>query len=133
MCIRDSYNTPPVFQIYVMQQTLKWFKEIGGLDELEKRAKERAKVLYDEIDRSKVFRGVARKEDRSLMNVDFVLADEYKDKEAEFFDFAKKRGMEGIKGHRSIGGCRCSLYNALPLYSVEALVKCMQDFEKEIL
>ena len=129
----DSYNTPPVFQIYVMQQTLKWFKEIGGLDELEKRAKERAKVLYDEIDRSKVFRGVARKEDRSLMNVDFVLADEYKDKESEFFDFAKKRGMEGIKGHRSIGGCRCSLYNALPLYSVEALVKCMQDFEKEIL
>ena len=87
-------------------------------------------MLYDEIDRNKMFVGTAVKEDRSIMNVCFIMADEYKDKEADFMAFAKERGMVGIKGHRSVGGFRASIYNACPLESVEALVACMQEFEK---
>ena len=127
---RSMFNTPPVFSIFVMHETLKWVKEQGGLDAMYKFNKEKAAILYDEIDRNKMFVGTAAKEDRSIMNVCFVMNDEYKDKEAEFLKFATERGMVGIKGHRSVGGFRASIYNACPKEAVEALVKCMQDFEK---
>ena len=98
---------------------------------MQRRAQARAKLLYDEIDRNKLFRGtVTNVEDRSLMNICFVMADEYKDLEADFLKFATERGMVGIKGHRSVGGFRASCYNALPIESVQALVDCMQEFEK---
>ena len=96
-----------------------------------RRAEARAKVLYDEIDRNKLFRGTVEKDSRSWMNICFVMNDEYKDLEKPFFDYATARGMVGIKGHRSVGGFRASCYNAMPMEGVEALVKCMQDFEKE--
>ena len=92
--------------------------------------KEKAELLYKEIDRNKMFKGTAAKEDRSLMNVCFVMADEYKEKEADFMAFSKERGMVGIKGHRSVGGFRASIYNSCPTESVKALVECMQEFEK---
>lgn len=127
---RSMFNTPPVFPIFVMHETLKWVKSIGGLDAMYKINKEKAGMLYDEIDRNKMFVGTAEKEDRSLMNVCFVMAEQYKDKEADFMAFAKERGMVGIKGHRSVGGFRASIYNACPVESVKALVECMQEFEK---
>ena len=96
-----------------------------------RRAEARAKVLYDEIDRNRLFRGTVEKDSRSLMNICFVMNDEYKDLEKPFFEYATQRGMVGIKGHRSVGGFRASCYNAMPMEGVEALVKCMQDFEKE--
>ena len=96
-----------------------------------RRDEARAKVLYDEIDRNKLFRGTVEKDSRSLMNICFVMNDEYKDLEKPFFEYATQRGMVGIKGHRSVGGFRASCYNAMPMEGVEALVKCMQDFEKE--
>ncbi len=98
---------------------------------MERRAIEKADLLYNEIDRNKLFVGTANKEDRSLMNICFVMKDEYKDLEADFQKFATERGMVGIKGHRSVGGFRASCYNALPKESVEALVACMQEFEKQ--
>ena len=128
---RSMFNTPPVFSIFVMHETLKWVKNLGGLEAMHKINKEKAELLYNEIDRNKMFVGTAAKEDRSLMNVCFVMAEEHKDKEAAFMDFAKAAGMVGIKGHRSVGGFRASIYNACPRESVEALVKCMQDFEKQ--
>lgn len=127
---RSMFNTPPVFPIFVMHETLKWVKELGGLEAMYKINKEKADLLYGEIDRNKMFVGTAAKEDRSLMNVCFVMADAYKDKEADFMNFAKERGMVGIKGHRSVGGFRASIYNACPVESVKALVACMQEFEK---
>lgn len=127
---RSMFNTPPVFPIFVMHETLKWVKSIGGLEAMYKINKEKAGMLYDEIDRNKMFVGTAEKEDRSLMNVCFVMAEQYKDKEADFMAFAKERGMVGIKGHRSVGGFRASIYNACPVESVKALVECMQEFEK---
>jgi phosphoserine aminotransferase len=127
---RSMFNTPPVFAIYVMHETLKWVKAQGGVDAMYKRNKEKAEMLYAEIDRNKMFVGTAAVEDRSLMNVCFVMNEEYKDKEGEFLDFAKARGMVGIKGHRSVGGFRASIYNACPMESVEALVDCMKEFEK---
>jgi phosphoserine aminotransferase len=127
---RSMFNTPPVFAIYVMHETLKWVKAQGGVDAMYKRNKEKAEMLYAEIDRNKMFVGTAAVEDRSLMNVCFVMNEEYKDKEGEFLDFAKARGMVGIKGHRSVGGFRASIYNACPRESVEALVDCMKEFEK---
>ena len=126
----SMFNTPPVFPIYVLKETLKWLKSIGGVDEIYRRNKEKAALLYDEIDRNPLFRGTVEKEDRSLMNICFVMADEYKDLEADFLKFATERGMVGIKGHRSVGGFRASCYNALPIESVQALVDCMQEFEK---
>lgn len=126
----SMFNTPPVFPIFVMTQTLKWLKELGGLDAVYKMNKEKAALLYNEIDRNKMFVGTAAKEDRSLMNICFVMADEYKDKEEAFMAFAKERGMVGIKGHRSVGGFRASTYNACPAESIKALVECMQEFEK---
>lgn len=127
----SMFNTPPVFSIFVMKETLKWLKGIGGLTVMQKMNKEKSDLLYNEIDRNSMFVGtVANKEDRSVMNHCWVMAPEYKDKEEAFMAFAKERGMIGIKGHRSVGGFRASLYNACPKASVEALVQCMQDFEK---
>ncbi len=125
----SMFNTPPVFPIYVMYQTLKWVKELGGVEVMQKRNQEKADLLYNEIDRNSMFRGTAAKEDRSLMNVCFVMAEGKEQYEAEFMEFAKSKGMVGIKGHRSVGGFRASIYNACPKESVEALVACMQEFE----
>jgi len=125
----SMYNTPPVLPIYSALETLRWIKSIGGLQEMEKRNIQKAKLLYDEIDRNPLFVGTAAKEDRSRMNICFVMKPEYADLEAEFLKFATERGMVGIKGHRSVGGFRASTYNALPLESVQALVDCMQAFE----
>lgn len=125
----SMFNTPPVVPIFCALQTLKWIKAQGGVKEMERRAIERADLLYAEIDRNKMFRGTAAKEDRSLMNICFVMADEHKDLEADFLKFATERGMSGIKGHRSVGGFRASCYNAMPLEGVQALVDCMKEFE----
>jgi phosphoserine aminotransferase len=126
----SMYNTPPVISIFVMNEMLKWIKGVGGIAKMEELAKKRAEILYNEIDRSSVFEGTAAKEDRSFTNICFVMKEQYKDKEAAFMEFAKSRGMVGIKGHRSVGGFRASCYNALPVESVQELVKCMQEFEK---
>lgn len=130
---KDSmFNTPPVLPIYSALQTLKWYKEMGGVKAMQKLNEEKAATLYNEIDRNRLFVGTAAEEDRSLMNVCFVMKEEYKELEAAFADFAiKERGMMGIKGHRSVGGFRASLYNAMPKSSVEALVAAMQEFEKK--
>ncbi len=128
----SMFNTPPVVPIYCALQTLKWIKAQGGVVAMERRAKQRAELLYAEIDRNRLFRGtVTAKEDRSYMNICFVMADEYKELEAEFLKFATERGMSGIKGHRSVGGFRASCYNAMPIEGVEALVACMKDFEAQ--
>lgn len=127
----SMFNTPPVLPIFVMHETLKWVKEMGGVEEMNKVNQKKADLLYSEIDRNKMFVGTAAKEDRSIMNVCFVMADEYKEKEADFMEFAKKAGMVGIKGHRSVGGFRASIYNACPTESVQALVDCMKEFEKQ--
>ena len=129
----SMFNTPPVVPIYCALQTLRWLKAQGGVEEMERRAKERAALLYAEIDRNPLFRGTAKAEDRSLMNICFVMNDEYKGHEAAFLAFAQGRGMQGIKGHRSVGGFRASCYNAMSVEGVKALIACMQDFEKEIL
>lgn len=126
----SMFNTPPVFPIFVMHETLKWVKELGGVEEMYKRNKKKAELLYNELDRNSLFVGTAVKEDRSLMNVCFVMAPGHEALEGEFMAFAKEKGMVGIKGHRSVGGFRASIYNACPLESVEALVACMQEFEK---
>ena len=128
----SMFNTPPVVPIFCALQTLKWIKANGGIEAMQKRAEERAEVLYSEIDRNKMFRAtVTAKEDRSYMNICFVMADEYKELEADFLKFATERGMSGIKGHRSVGGFRASCYNAMPLEGVKALVACMQEFEAQ--
>lgn len=126
----SMFNTPPVLPIYTALQTLKWLKAQGGLAEIEKRNIAKAELLYNAIDNSKMFVGTANKEDRSLMNICFVLKEEYKDLEADFMKFATERGMVGIKGHRLVGGFRASTYNALPIESVQALVDCINEFEK---
>jgi len=125
------FNTPPVVSIYAVLQTLKWLKSIGGTPEMYRRNKEKAALLYAEIDRNKLFKGtVTVKEDRSLMNICFVMNEEYQDLEAEFQQFTSSKGMVGLKGHRSVGGFRASTYNALPKEAVQALIDCMQEFEK---
>jgi phosphoserine aminotransferase len=126
----SMFNTPPVFSVFVMNETLKWLKAQGGLKTIHKNNLEKANLLYDEIDRNSMFTGTAAKEDRSIMNVCFVMTEKYKDKEESFMAFAKERGMVGIKGHRSVGGFRASIYNACPVESVKALVDCMKEFEK---
>lgn len=126
----SMFNTPPVVPVFAALQTLKWLKNMGGLKVMEKINVEKAAVLYDEIERNKLFRPtVTNVEDRSLMNICFVMNDEYKELEKEFFDFATLRGMSGIKGHRSVGGFRASTYNAMPKESIQALVDCMKEFE----
>lgn len=127
----SMFNTPPVLPIYSALQTLKYYKELGGIKELEKRNLEKAAILYDEIDRNKLFVGTAAVEDRSVMNVCFVMNEEYKDLEADFAAYATSKGMIGIKGHRSVGGFRASIYNAMPKSSVEALIQVMKEFEKQ--
>jgi phosphoserine aminotransferase len=126
----SMFNTPPVLPIYTALQTLKWLKSIGGVEEMYKRNKEKAGLLYAEIDRNKLFKGTTAVEDRSLMNICFVMNDEYQHLNDEFYQFATEKGMVGIKGHRSVGGFRASTYNALPKEAVEALVAAMQEFEK---
>ncbi|MDD3281809.1 MAG: 3-phosphoserine/phosphohydroxythreonine transaminase [Bacteroidales bacterium] len=126
----SMFNTPPVFSILVMNETLKWVKRLGGLNAIQKINEEKAALLYNEIDRNTMFIGTAEKDSRSVMNVCFVMSEGYKDKEEAFMAFAKERGMVGIKGHRSVGGFRASIYNACPKESVQALVDCMQEFEK---
>ena len=126
----SMFNTPPVFPIYVLRETLKWVKAEGGLAEIHRRNEEKAAKLYGEIDRNSLFRGTVEKEDRSSMNICFVMTEGNEELAAEFMAFAKERGMVGIKGHRLVGGFRASCYNACPMEAVDALVACMQEFEK---
>ena len=126
----SMFNTPPVFPIYVMRETLKWLKAEGGLAEIHRRNEQKAAMLYAEIERNSLFRGTAAVEDRSSMNICFVMSEGNEGLAAEFMAFAKERGMVGIKGHRLVGGFRASCYNACPVEAVEALVACMQEFEK---
>ena len=125
----SMFNTPPVFSLFVMNETLKWLKSIGGVEAISRINRQKAALLYEEIDRNSLFVGTAAKEDRSIMNVCFVMAPGYETLQDEFLSFAKERGMVGIKGHRSVGGFRASIYNACPVESVQALVDCMKEFE----
>jgi phosphoserine aminotransferase len=126
----SMFNTPPVFAIFAAQQTLKWLKDLGGVKAIQKRNIEKAALLYDEIERNKLFVPTIKDPgDRSLMNICFVMAEGYKELEKPFAEFAKSRGMLGIEGHRSVGGFRASTYNALPVESVQALVDSMKEFE----
>lgn len=127
----SMFNTPPVLPIYAALQTLKYYKELGGVDKLMLADEEKAARLYDAIDNSRMFEGTAEVESRSIMNVCFVMSPEYKELESEFVEFASERGIVGIKGHRSVGGFRASLYNALPLESVEVLIAAMKEFENK--
>jgi len=126
----SMFNTPPCFAIFAVRETLRWIKSLGGVAKMYEINKAKAKLLYDEIDRNTMFKGTAETEDRSLMNICFVMNEQYQDKEDAFMDFAKTNGMIGIKGHRSVGGFRASCYNAMPIESVQALVDCMKEFEK---
>ena len=128
---QSMFNTPPVFPIFVMNETLKWLKSVGGIEAIQVQDEKKAEVLYAEIDRNTMFRGTADKADRSIMNVCFVMAEGYEDKQDEFLEFAKSRDIVGIKGHRSVGGFRASIYNACTLEDVQALVDCMQEIEKK--
>ena len=127
----SMFNTPPVVPIYCMLENLRWIKKNGGVEAMAKIAQERADIVYCEIDRNKLFRGTVAEEDRSLMNICFVMNDEYKELEKPFLDFATERGMVGIKGHRSVGGFRASCYNAQTIEGVNALVACMKEFESK--
>lgn len=128
----SMFNTPPTLPIYTALCNLRWVKEQGGVVEMEHRAAERAAVLYDEIERNSLFRSTVADEDRSFMNIDFVMAPGYEALEEQFAAFAAERGAVAIKGHRSVGGFRASCYNAMPLEGVRLLAACMKDFEKEI-
>ncbi|MDE5675372.1 MAG: aminotransferase class V-fold PLP-dependent enzyme, partial [Muribaculaceae bacterium] len=126
----SMFNTPPVLPIFSALQTLKYYKQLGGIREIEKMDLAKAEVLYNAIDSSKMFVAtVPNHEDRSIMNVCFVMKPEYQELEKDFIDFATSKGMMGIKGHRDVGGFRASLYNALPMESVQALVAAMKEFE----
>lgn len=127
----SMFNTPPVLPIYSALQTLKYYKELGGIKEMERRDLAKAEMLYEAIDSSKMFVGTVAPEDRSIMNVCFVTKPEYDGLDKEFIDFASTKGIVGIKGHRSVGGFRASLYNALPIESVKVLVEAMKEFEKK--
>ena len=126
----SMFNTPPVVPIYTALENLRWIKANGGVEAMEKLAKERADIVYGEIDRNKLFRGTVKcEEDRSYMNICFVLNDEYAELQDEFFKFATERGMVGIKGHRDVGGFRASCYNAMTVEGCKALVETMKEFE----
>ena len=128
----SMFNTPPVLPVYAALQTLIWVRDNGGVEAMQKKNHEKATLLYEEIDRNKLFKPtITGEEDRSVMNVCWVMNEEYADLEKPFLEFATARGMIGIKGHRSVGGFRASLYNALPLQSVKALIGVMQEYEKE--
>lgn len=129
----SMFNTPPVLPVFAALKTLEWLKSKGGVKEMQKINQAKAKLLYDEIERNKLFQAtVADPEDRSIMNVCFIMTENYKELEKDFAAYAKGQGMIGIEGHRSVGGFRASIYNAMPIESVEALVKSMKDFEKSI-
>ncbi len=128
----SMFNTPPCVPVYAALQTLKWLKENGGIEEMNKKNIKKADFLYNEIDRNSLFVGSVAIEDRSIMNVCFVMSEGNEKYEKEFFEFASSKGMVGIKGHRSVGGFRASIYNAMPYESVEALVKTMKEFENNI-
>ena len=123
------YNTPNCWDIYVCGLVFRWLKQMGGLAEMQRRNIEKAQILYDYLDASELFKGTVRREDRSLMNVPFVTGD--KELDAEFVKEATAAGLVNLKGHRTVGGMRASIYNAMPKEGVEALVKFMGDFEKE--
>ena len=126
----SMFNTPPVLPIFSALQTLRYYKQLGGVSALEKKNLEKAALLYDAIDSSRMFVGtVTDPADRSIMNVCFVMTPEYKELEKDFIDFAGTKGIVGIKGHRSVGGFRASLYNAMPIESVQVLVDAMKEFE----
>ncbi len=127
----SMFNTPPVLPIYSAMETLRWVKAKGGVPAMEKLNIAKAELLYNAIDSSRIFVGTAAKEDRSRMNICFVMKPEYAALEADFLKFAQAAGMDGIKGHRSVGGFRASVYNAMPIESVQALVDCMNEFEKQ--
>lgn len=127
----SMFNTPPVVPIYCALENLRWIKKNGGVEAMDKLAQQRAEILYNEIDRNKMFRGTTAVEDRSLMNICFVMNEEYAELEKPFMEFATSRGMVGIKGHRSVGGFRASCYNAQTIEGVEALVACMKEFENQ--
>lgn len=127
----SMFNTPPVFPIYVLMETLRWLKSIGGVEEIYRRNLAKAKLLYDEIDRNPLFRGTVEKEDRSLMNICFVMTEGNEELAPEFMEFAKSRDIVGIKGHRLVGGFRASCYNALSIESVRVLVDCMREFAEK--
>ncbi|MBI34283.1 MAG: 3-phosphoserine/phosphohydroxythreonine aminotransferase [Flavobacteriales bacterium] len=124
----SMFNTPPCFSIYTTMLTMEWLKEIGGVEEIQKRNLTKSSLLYDEIDRNSLFEGTAKTEDRSVMNPTFILRDKLLND--EFLQRSIDAGISGIKGHRSVGGFRASMYNALDIKSVEALVNLMRDFEK---
>ena len=126
---KSLYNTPPAYGIYICGKVFKWLKKMGGLEAIQKRNEEKAAILYSYLDQSKLFKGTVRKEDRSLMNVPFVTGD--KDLDAKFVAEAKAAGLENLKGHRTVGGMRASIYNAMPVAGVEALVAFMKKFEAE--
>ena len=128
----SMFNTPPTLPIYTALCNMRWVKQQGGVVEMQRRAQERAAVVYDEIDRNPLFCGTAVEEDRSYMNIDFVMAPGYEELEDAFAAFAAEHGVVAIKGHRSVGGFRASCYNAMPLEGAKALVGCMRDFEKKI-
>jgi phosphoserine aminotransferase len=125
---QSLYNTPPVFPIYVSMLTLRWIKKSGGLKAMQRKARTKGAVLYDEIDQNPIFRGTVAKEDRSLMNACFVMEDKYAALEDDFMKICKANGLVGLKGHRSVGGFRASMYNAMPKSSVVVLAELMRDF-----
>ena len=123
------YNTPPAYGIYICGKVFKWLKEMGGLEKMKELNEKKAAILYDFLDQSKLFKGTVEKKDRSLMNVPFVTGNA--DLDAKFVKEAKAAGFENLKGHRSVGGMRASIYNAMPQEGVEALVAFMKKFEEE--
>jgi len=127
----SMFNTPPCLPIYTVMETLRWLKKLGGVAKMKEMNEAKAKLLYDEIDRNPLFVGTAQQDSRSLMNVCFVMKEEYKELEADFQTFASSKGLVGLKGHRSVGGFRASIYNAMPMASVQALVDAMQEFEQK--
>jgi len=129
----SMFNTPPVVAVYSALHTLRWYKQKGGIEVMHKVNLKKAEILYAEIERNKLFMPtVPDPADRSIMNVTFVMDDNYKEKETAFNEFASSKGMVGLKGHRSVGGFRASIYNAMPLESVQALVDTMKEFEKTV-
>jgi phosphoserine aminotransferase len=125
------FNTPPCLPIYTCMETLRWIKKLGGLKKMQEINEHKAAILYNEIERNELFIGTAEKDSRSIMNVCFVMNENYKELEQEFLSFASSQGMVGLKGHRSVGGFRASIYNAMPVESVQALINTMQEFEKK--
>lgn len=125
---RSAFNTPPTFPIYVCLLTLRWLKKNGGVEKMAERNLAKAKLLYDAIDSNPLLQGKVNREDRSLMNVSFVMAEGYEDKESVFLEICEAAGCSGVKGHRSVGGFRASIYNAMPMESIEVLIDVMNDF-----